>query len=265
MSNKMKVDLSGKTAIVTGAGGVIGKAISLALAANGAKVVLTGRSRGPLEIVENEIKAAGGECTIIQSDISDKAKIQNLVDETLKTYGSIDILVNNAGVNGNQAQRVNFWEYDDELFDKIIATDLNGVYYLSKPVAAQMVKQGSGSIINVASVTGLVPLRLQCAYCAAKAGVINLTKAMAIEIADKGVRVNAIAPGSVLNEQLKEVFYNDKQRSEAMLSHIPMHRTGETEEEAAMVCFLASDDASYITGSVNTIDGGWSVGYSRDF
>ena len=163
MSNKMKVDLSGKTAIVTGAGGVIGKAISLALAANGAKIVLTGRSRGPLEAVENEIKTAGGECTIIQCDVSDKAKIQNLVDETLKTYGSIDILVNNAGVNGNQAQRVNFWEYDDELFDRIIATDLNGVYYLSKPVAAQMVKQGSGSIINVASVTGLVPLRLQCA------------------------------------------------------------------------------------------------------
>lgn len=265
MSEKMHVDLSGKTAIVTGAGGVIGRAISKALAVNGAKVVLTGRSGAPLEVTRAEIQAAGGECTIILSDVSDKAKIGQLVEVTLNTYGSIDILVNNAGVNGNQAQRVNFWEYDDELFDRIIGTDLNGVYYLSKPVAAQMVKQGSGSIINVASVTGIVPLRLQCAYCAAKAGVINLTKAMALEIADKGVRVNAIAPGSVLNEQLKEVFYSDKNRSAAMLSHIPMHRTGEAEEEAAMVCFLASDDASYVTGSVNVIDGGWSVGYSRDF
>ncbi len=265
MSETLKVDLRGKTAIVTGAGGVIGKAISKALASNGAKVVLTGRTAASLERSAEEIRAAGGECVVITCDVSDKTQIAELVDETLRLYGSTDIRVNNAGMNGNQDQRVNFWEYDDDLFDRIIQTDLCGVYYLSKPVAAQMVKQGSGSIINVASVTGIVPLRLQCAYCAAKAAVINLTKAMAIEIADKGVRVNAIAPGSVLNEQLKEVFYNDKQRSEAMLSHIPMHRTGEPSEEATMVCFLASDDASYITGSVNVVDGGWSVGYSRDF
>ena len=265
MNEKMKVDLSGKTAIVTGAGGVIGGAISKALAANGASVVLTGRTAASLEKRAQEIREEGGVCSVVTCDISDRTQIAGLVEEALRLYGHIDILVNNAGVNGNQDQRVNFWEYDDELFDRIIKTDLCGVYNLSKPVAAQMVRQGSGSIINVASVTGIVPLRLQCAYCAAKAGVINLTKAMAIEIADKGVRVNAIAPGSVLNEQLKEVFYNDKQRSEAMLSHIPMHRTGEPSEEAAMVCFLASDDASYITGSINVVDGGWSVGFSRNF
>ena len=113
--------------------------------------------------------------------------------------------------------------------------------------------------------TGIVPLRLQCAYCAAKAAVVNLTKAMAIELEDRGVRVNAIAPGSVMNAQVMEVFYSDKERSHGILSHIPMHRPGQPEEEAALACFLASDDASYITGSVHVADGGWIAGYTRDF
>ena len=161
-----------------------------------------------------------------------------------------------AGINGGAEERKPFWEYNDDLWDAIIATDLSGVYYLSKPAAQHMVKQGSGCIINIASITGQVPLRLQCAYAAAKAAVINLTKAMALELADYGVRCNAVAPGSVLNPQLKEVFYNDKARAEAMLSHIPMHRTGEPEEQAAMVCFLASDAASFVQGENLNCDGG---------
>lgn len=265
MSKKMQVDLSGKTAIVTGAGGVIGRAIAVAFARNGANVVLTGRSRAPLEVAQTEIREIGGKCSIIQCDISDKKQIEALVESTVQEYGKIDILVNNAGINGGAEDRKNFWEYNDELWDKVITTDLSGVYYLSKPVAKRMVEQGSGCIINVASITGIVPLRLQCAYAAAKAGVVHLTKAMALELGDKGVRVNAIAPGSVVTGQLKEVFYNDKARAEAMLSHIPMHRTGEAEEQAAMACFLASDDASYVTGSVNPVDGGWICGFSRDF
>lgn len=265
MSEKMKVDLKGKTAIITGAGGVIGRAIAEAFGRNGANVVITGRTAKTLEATCEAIRNAGGECTVICADISDKTQIDALVQGTVEKYGSIDILVNNAGINGGADERKNFWEYNDDLWDRIIATDLCGVYYLSKPVAQQMVKQGSGSIINIASITGIVPLRLQCAYAAAKGGVIQLTKAMALELADKGVRCNAIAPGSVLNPQLKEVFYNDQERAHGMLSHIPMHRTGEPEEEAAMACFLASDDASYVTGSVNVVDGGWIVGYARDF
>lgn len=265
MERKFQVDLNGKTAIVTGAGGVIGGAIAKAFAENGANVVITGRTRKTLEATCAEIQAKGGECTIITADISDKAQIANLMEQTIATYGSLDILVNNAGINGGADDRKPFWEYNDDLWDRIIATDLSGVYYLSKPAAQHMVKQGSGCIINVASITGQVPLRLQCAYAAAKAAVINLTKAMALELADHGVRCNAIAPGSVLNPQLKEVFYNDKQRAEAMLSHIPMHRTGEPEEQAAMACFLASDAASYMTGTVSTVDGGWICGYARDF
>lgn len=265
MERKFQVDLKGKTAIVSGAGGVIGKAIAKALAENGANVVITGRTRRTLEATCEEIQNAGGECTIITCDISNKEQIASLMKETVEKYGTLDILVNNAGINGGPEDRKNFWEYNDDLWDKVIATDLSGVYYMSKPAAEIMVKQGSGSIINIASITGLVPLRLQCAYAAAKAGVVNLTKAMALELGDTGVRVNAIAPGSVLNEQLKQVFYNDKARSEAMLSHIPMHRTGEPEEQAYMACFLASDAASYITGGIHTIDGGWICGFARDF
>lgn len=265
MSKKMQVDLSGKNAIVTGAGGVIGRAIAVEFARNGANVVVTGRSLAPLEATQEEIRAEGGECSIIRCDISDKTQISALVEGTIEQYGRVDILVNNAGINGGAEDRKNFWEYSDELWEKVIATDLSGVYYLSKPVAKHMVEQGSGCIINVASITGIVPLRLQCAYAAAKAGVVHLTKAMALELGDKGVRVNAIAPGSVVTGQLKKVFYDDKARAEAMLSHIPMHRTGEAAEQAAMACFLASDDASYITGSINPVDGGWICGYARDF
>lgn len=265
MERKFQVDLSGRTAVVTGASGVIGKAIAKAFAENGANVVITGRTRGPLERVCEEIQTKGGKCSVITADVSDKYQTAALVEGAIAKYGSLDILVNNAGINGGVEERKPFWEYNDDLWDRIVATDLSGVYYLSKPAAQHMVKLGSGCIINIASITGQVPLRLQCAYAAAKAAVINLTKAMALELADYGVRCNAIAPGSVLNEQLKAVFYNDKDRAEAMLSHIPMHRTGEPEEQAAMACFLASDAASYITGTVHTVDGGWICGYARDF
>ena len=265
MSKKMQVDLNGKVAIITGAGGVIGKATAMEFARNGAKVIIAGRTLSTLEATRDEIREAGGDCTAVTADISNKVQTVTLVETAIKQYGGLDILVNNAGIGAGPEERKNFWEFSDDLWDKIIAIDLNGVYYCSKPAAKYMIEHGGGCIINVASITGIVPLRLQCAYVAAKAAVINLSKAMALELADKGVRVNVIAPGSVLNETLKEVFYSDKERTEAMLSHIPMHRTGEPAELAAMACFLASDDASYLTGSVHVVDGGWICGYTRNF
>ena len=261
----MQIGLNGKVAIVTGAGGVIGRAIAIELARSGAKVVLSDCSLPAMEATGAEIEKVGGESFPVLTDISDKAQTAALMDETVKKYGKIDILVNNAGVNGGAEDRKNFWEYSDDLWEKIIAIDLSGVYYCSKPAAKYMIQNGGGCIINTASVTGIVPLRLQCAYAAAKAGVVNLTKAMALELAESGVRVNAVAPGSIITPQLEGVFYNDKARAEALLSHIPLHRPGNPQDIASMVCFLASDAAAYITGSVHVVDGGWIAGYSRDF
>ena len=264
MREKMRNDLSGKVAIITGAGGVIGSAMAVAFARNGARVVLSDIALPAVEALCEEIRASGGECIAVKADVTDKVQTAALADTAIKQYGGIDVLINNAGVVPGADERKPFWEYSDDLWEKIISIDLSGAYYCSKPVAKYMVEHGGGCIINIASVTGIVPLRLQCAYVAAKAGLITLTKAMALELAEKGVRVNAICPGSVMTDQLREVFFSDKQRSDDLLSHIPQGRTGEPEEQAAMACFLASDDASYITGSTNIVDGGWICGFTRN-
>ena len=265
MSERMKVDLSGKTVIITGAGGSIGGGIAEEFGRNGANVVVAGRTIRTLEATIENIRSFGGKCTAIKADVSDKTEVAALVEKTVELYGGINVLVNNAGVNGGPEERKNFWEYSDDLWEKILAIDLSGVYYCSKPAVRYMIEHGGGSIINIASVTGLVPLRLQCAYTAAKAGVINLSKAMALELAPRGVRVNVVCPGSIISEQVQELFYNDKERTEGILSHIPQQRPGEPHDIAAITCFLASDEAAYITGSVNVVDGGWICGYNRNF
>lgn len=262
----MKVELNGKVVIVTGGGGAIGSAICLQMAANGAKVVVIGRTIKTLEAVVEQIKEQGGEAVAVTCDVSDRESTQKMVDTVVEMYGRIDCLVNNAGINGGPEMRKPIHEYDDDLWQRIINVDLNGVYYCSKPVIKQMEKQGTGgSIINIGSIAGLTPLRLQCAFTAAKAAVFNLSKAMALELAPLNIRVNSIAPGSIMFEGTRKLFYADKDRAEAMMSHIPMHRPGEPDEIAGMTCFLASDDASYMTGAVVTIDGGWTCGYTRDF
>lgn len=262
----MKVDLNGKVAIVTGGGGAIGSAMCKQLASNGAKVIVAGRTVATLQAVVDEIKAAGGEASAVVADVSDKASAQNMIDETVRIYDRVDILVNNAGINGGPQYRKPIHEYDDDLWNRIISIDLNGVYFCSKPAIKQMIKQGQGgSIINIGSIVGLTPLRLQCAFTAAKAGVFNLTKAMALELAPENIRVNGIAPGSVMNEGVKELFYNDPVKSAAITSHIPQGHPGEPDDIAGMTCFLASEDAKYMTGSIVTIDGGWICGYTRDF
>ena len=262
----MKVNLENKVVIVTGGGGAIGSAMCQEFSRNGAIVIVVGRTKSKLDDVVSSIEAEGGHAYAVKCDVANKESAQAMVNEVVARYGRIDCLVNNAGINGGPDQRKPIYEYDDELWHDIINVDLNGVYYCSKPVILQMKKQGTGgSIINIGSITGLTPLRLQCAFTAAKAGVFNLSKAMALELAPLNIRVNAIAPGSIMFEGTRKLFYADAERAEAMLSHIPQHRAGTPEEIAGMTCFLASEEASYMTGSVVTIDGGWTCGYTRDF
>ena len=262
----MKVDLNGKVVIITGGGGAIGGAMAKQFAQNGAKVVVAGRTQKTLDAVVDEIKAEGGEAFAVVTDVSSKESAIAMVEKTVEKYGRLDVLVNNAGINGGPEYRKPIQDYDDDLWNRIINIDLNGVYFCSKPAIKQMEKQGQGgSIINIGSIVGLTPLRLQCAFTAAKAGVFNLTKAMALELAELNIRVNGIAPGSIMFEGTKKLFYADPVRAEAMCSHIPQKHPGEPDDIAGMTCFLASDDAKYMTGSIITIDGGWICGYTRDF
>jgi len=262
----MKVDLNGQVVIITGGGGAIGSAMAAQFADNGAKVIVAGRNQSTLDAAVRPILERGGEAGVVVTDVGDKQSALRLVEETVARYGKLDCLVNNAGINGGAEYRKPIHEYDDDLWHRIINVDLNGVYYCSKPAIKQMIKQGhGGTIINISSIVGLTPLRLQCAFTAAKAGVVNLTKAMALELAEYNIRANCIAPGSITNEGTKALFYNDAARAEALLSHIPLHRPGEPDDIASMTCFLASEDATYMTGSVIAIDGGWICGYTRDF
>jgi len=265
MSEKMRVDLNGKVALITGAAGVIGKVLAVEFTKNGAIVCATDKNAAGLEETKKACLAAGRECATIVADLRIKEDIQRIVDETVAKCGGINILVNNAGVTGGPDGRKLLWEYDDDLFKEIIDVDLRAVYYLSKPVTQYMLAHDGGSIINIASVAGIVPSRMQCAYAAAKGGVIHFTKAMGIELGDSGVRANAIAPGTVTIPETEAAFYADKDRAETLIKHIPLHRTGKPEEIADVACFLASDAASYITGQVFTVDGGFASGFDRDF
>lgn len=262
----MQVNLNDQVVIVTGAGGAIGHAMATAFARNGARVVAAGRTLSTLQATVDEITAAGGIATAVVADVADKDSARNMIEQTVERFGRLDVLVNNAGINGGPEERKPIHQYSDELWERIIQVDLNGVYYCSKPAILQMERQGwGGSIINIGSIVGLAPLRLQCAFTAAKAGVFNLTKAMALELAPLKIRVNAIAPGSIMFEGTRKLFYADAVKAEAMMSHIPMHRPGNPEDIAGMACFLASEDSAYMTGTVNVVDGGWICGYTRDF
>jgi len=260
------MNLNEKVIIVVGGSGAIGSAIAKRMAKCGAKVVVAARNLDKLEALAAEIKAAGGEAAAVQVDVTDKASCAKMADEAVKIYGCVDCLVNCAGVSGRLENRAPFHEFDDELWNKVIATNMTGVFNTSKPVINKMVEQGiHGSIINIGSATGIIPLKLQCAHSAASAGVFNFTKAMGMELAPEHIRVNAIAPGETWNGDVKAFVGDDAAKQAEITSHIPAGRLGEVEEVAGLACFLASDDASYISSAIIPVDGAWTSGYSRDF
>jgi 3-oxoacyl-[acyl-carrier protein] reductase len=259
----MKVDLKNKIALVTGAGRGIGKAISDCFAANGAKVIYTDLD---LKNVQ-ECAAKWPNCSARKLDITSQTAVEQTIDEIVKIHGRLDIVVNNAGVNTRARTTID--QFPEEEWHNIINVDLNGLYYMCKASSKVMKQQKSGRIINIASIVGLVPLRLQCAFAAAKAGVVHASKAMAIELGQYGILVNAIAPGSILTEGTRQLFYgedhNQKELAKHMLAHVPLGRPGNVEEIAHTALFLAAPESSYITGTVITVDGGWTAGFAREF
>jgi 3-oxoacyl-[acyl-carrier protein] reductase len=260
----MKVNLADKTALVTGAAGGLGRGITTALAANGARVIVADIN---IEAAREATAACPG-AQPLRFDVTDEAEVERGVQEIVQQHGRLDILVNNAGVN-TLAHRVNIDQFPTEEWDRILKVDLTGVFLVSRAAARQMVRQKAGRIINISSVLGLVPARLQSPYVAAKAGVVNLTRSMAIELGSQGVLVNCVAPGSIMTEGTKQLFYGPdgkfSDRVQSMLSHIPLGRPGTVEEIAHAVLFLAAPESSYINGAVLTVDGGWLAGYIREF
>ena len=259
----MHVDLQDRIAIVTGAAQGIGRSIAQAMARNGAVVVVADvqEEKGRATTAELGPRAEFHRC-----DVSDPAQVRALFDSVAGRHGRIDIAVNNAGINTRRPEdRVTVDQYSEEVWRRIMSVDLDGVFYCCKAAAAQMVRQRSGVIVNIASIAGVVPLRLQIGYVAAKAGVVKMTEAMAAELGPHGIRVNAVSPGSTLVEGTRQLFYNNKELAERLTSFIPQRRPGETDEIAAAVLFLVSDAASYVNGHNLIVDGGWTCGFSRDF
>ncbi|MBL8337866.1 MAG: glucose 1-dehydrogenase [Rhodoferax sp.] len=261
----MQVELDGRVALVTGAAQGIGQAIAHTLVRNGARVVYTDVHGAAAQASAD----AGGGVAAFALDVASPTDVASGVERVLRAQGRIDILVNNAGIGVPAAERKTIDAFSLEHWDALLRIDLTGLFLMSREVSRAMKAQRTGRIINIASVLGLVPARLQSSYIAAKAGVVNLTKAMALELAPHGVLVNAVAPGSTQTEGwqkwIRDAGSEAQDLHARLMTHIPLGRPGTTQEMADAVLFLAAPESSYITGHVLTVDGGWTAGFSRDF
>ena len=242
------INLSDRIAIVTGASRGIGRAIATGLAARGAHVVAAAREEHARAVVE-EIAAAGGQAHAASVDVTDRASVDRMVAETLERSGRVDILVNNAGIARDQL----LLRMRREDWDAVLATNLTAIFTCAQAVIKPMVKQRAGRIISVSSVVGQAGNAGQANYAASKAGIIGFSKALALEVASRGITVNVVAPGLIDTDMTRALAGGVH---EMWASKIPLGRLGAPEDVAAAVCFLASDGASYITGQVLAVNGG---------
>jgi NAD(P)-dependent dehydrogenase (short-subunit alcohol dehydrogenase family) len=257
----MECDLDGKVAFVTGAGNGIGKAIAQRLSDNGAAVAIADVDFAGATAVAATLPKA----LALHVDIRDEAAIQAAVAATVERFGRLDILVNNAGVNTFE-HRVDIDTFPLKEWDRITGVDLDGLFLVTRNAVKPMLARGEGGrIVNIASVVGLAAMRLQCAFVAAKAAIIHLTRSTALELGPRGILTNAIAPGSIMTEGTKSLFYGAHgkfhNRTQAFMDHIPLGRPGTPEEIAEAVLFLAAPESRYINGLVLAVDGGWTAGY----
>ncbi|MBN8788289.1 MAG: SDR family oxidoreductase [Terrimonas sp.] len=244
-------DIKNKTALVTGAGSGIGKAVAELYARLGAKVVVSDVNEAHGQEVVSQIKSAGGEAVFIKADVSDAAACEALIAGTVKQYGSLDIACNNAGIGGE----ANFIaDMSIEGWNKVIAVNLNSVFYCMKYELQQMLRQGKGAIVNMASILGQVGFATASGYVAAKHGVVGLTQNAAIEYAAKGIRTNAVGPAFINTPLLDNM---DAAAKQMLVSLHPIGRLGEANEVAELVAWLSSDKASFVNGSYYAVDGGY--------
>src|SRR5919109_526920 len=248
--------VKGKVAIVTGAGGGVGKAISKRLASEGCKVIMLGRNRTKLQKAASEIGNKKNTMTVI-ADISKEAEVLSAIDQTINSFDKIDILVNNAGTINDP---VPFHEMSEDQWDELVKTNLVGTFRMTKAVIPLMMNSGGGSIINISSMLGIrsipkVPLSV---YGVTKAGVIMFTRSIAVEYGQYNIRCNCIAP-SAIRSSIIEPYLQDEGAKKVLESSFPLHRIGDPEDISGAVCYLSSDDAKWITGTILTVDGGQSA------
>lgn len=252
--------LEGKVAIITGAGSGIGRATALRFSHEGVAVVVADIDADAAGTVSEEIRADGGEATAVRVDVSQSEQVREMVDVAVRAYDRVDIMFSNAGIEF--PARATEIEPDD--WDRVMAVNLKSVYLCARCVIPRMVAQGGGVIVNTASQLGLVGYPNFAVYNAAKGGVINLTRNLALDYAKEGVRVNAVCPGPCdtphVDRQLENLPPDEQQEvRNSINSLVPMGRMGRPEEIAGAVVFLASDDASYMTGSMLVVDGGYTA------
>jgi NAD(P)-dependent dehydrogenase (short-subunit alcohol dehydrogenase family) len=247
-----RLALNDKVAVIVGGTSGIGLAIAKGMAEAGADVVATSRRMDLVETAASEIEGRGRRSLRVSSDVSDRASLQNVLDESIRAFGKVDILVNSAG----RTKRAPTLDFSEEDWNDIIDTNLTGTLRASQVFGRHMLERESGSIINIASLSTFVALYEVAAYSASKAAVASLTKSLAIEWASRGVRVNAIAPG-VFRTALNQKLLDETERGREFLLRTPMRRFGNVDELAGVAIFLASDAASFVNGEIIAVDGGF--------
>jgi NAD(P)-dependent dehydrogenase (short-subunit alcohol dehydrogenase family) len=251
--------LDGKAALITGAGGGIGRATALAFAREGARVAAADLAAEAAQETVALINAKGGQALALSGEVASDAGVKAMVAAAVAAFGRLDCAFNNAGIAGWQVEAAGqkTADWSEAAFDRMIAVNLKGVWLCMKHEIVQMLAQGGGAIVNTASIAGLAGLPTSSAYVAAKHGVVGLTRTAAIEYAEAGIRVNAVCPGFIRTPMTAPMT---PQRSEAAMAQTPARRKGEPEEIAEMVVWLASERASYVTGAAYNVDGGFMAG-----
>ena len=245
---------SKKIAIVTGGGSGLGFAISEKFTKNGIETIIVGRDENKLKQAKEKL---GEKCHAMTCDVSDLSSIPEFISKVISQFGQIDVLVNNAGIN----MKKEFQDVTDEDFQKVITTNLTAVFVISREVVKQMLKQKSGSIINISSMAAQYGLPKVIAYSASKTAIDGMTRAMAVELSPRGIRVNAIAPGFIITDMTDKALNSDPERKAKVFGRTPMGYMGQPSDIGDAALFLAGDAAKYITGVVLPVDGGNSIGF----
>jgi NAD(P)-dependent dehydrogenase (short-subunit alcohol dehydrogenase family) len=252
----VNISFENQTALITGSASGIGKATALLFAENGAKVVISDLNEAGGEAVVTEIKQKGGQAIFVKTDVADFASQQNLHEKAIAHFGSIDVAVNNAGIGGVWSKLA---DYDHKDYAQVMCVNVDGVFFGMQLQIKQMLKQGKGNIINIASIAGLRGLNYSSAYCASKHAVIGLTKSAALDYARNNIRINAVCPVFTRTPLFEKIFEADASYEEKLKRNIPMGRYGTPEEIAQGIYWLCAEQAGFMTGQAIALDGGMTA------